>query len=651
MRSQRTSNGLLAAAIAAWLLVPAAPAQEAERELNVQHAECSLFGPKRERFVRGGQLAAGREAQILSATSTEVAQALPALPSRSRSGALQISTPLTELDEILFTAMRTNGITPVGPCTDQEFIRRVTLDLTGRIPTVSELTAFLGDSSPNKREALVERLLASPAWVDKWTMYFGDLLGNAARTAQVNRFPSGRNAFYNWIKTSLQQNKPYDQMARELLAATGQNSYEQGELNFLVGGFMGGGPPQDTYDRQAAEAATVFLGIAHMDCLLCHDGRGHLDSLSVWGRSATRFQAWGLAGFFARTQLTRVPVTQGQPNPYYWSVLDNFGRARTDYTLNTTTGNRPERQPRPTQPRTVAPVYPFSGRGPNPGEPYRTALAREITSDFQFARAAVNYIWKQFFGITFVEPPDQFDPARLDPNNPPPEPWTIQPSNPQALQKLAQDFVNSRYNLKSLMRQIVNSRVYQLSSRVEGVWNSTWDRYYARHLVRRLDAEEIHDSLVIASGVTASYNIQGIGTVNWAMQFPETANMPAANRNNTGLGAVTAFLDSFIRGDRDDVERSRETALPQALDLMNDNFVLTRARAGTRNSLLANSLSQPDDQLVTTLWLNVLSRNPTDAERAIALERLRSGGAAQRTRNAENLLWALYNKIDFIFNY
>ncbi len=339
MKRQLKTGRLAAAAAAAAVL--AAQSADLGRELSAPHAECSLFGPQRERFANGGLLAAQREAQALSAASTEAATALGPLPSRSRSGALQTPGSLGPLDDILFTAMRAAGVTPTEPTTDQEFLRRVTLDLTGRIPTAAELTAFLNDASPNKREALVERLLASPAWVDKWTMYFGDLFGNAARTAQVVRFPEGRNAFYRWIKASLQQNKPYDQMARELIAATGANSYEQGELNFLAGGFMGGGPIQDTFDRQAADTARTFLGIAHMDCLLCHDGRGHLDALSLWGRSFTRYQAWQFAGFFARTQLARVPVTQGRLNPYYWSVLNDAGRARTDYTLNTTTGNRP----------------------------------------------------------------------------------------------------------------------------------------------------------------------------------------------------------------------------------------------------------------------------------------------------------------------
>lgn len=652
MKTRTAWKWLLGAVIAGCVLVPwtkvwADEEQEPEeKELKVQHADCVFLGPKRDRFLRSGLLAAEREAAALSAITNEVAQALPSLPARSRAGALQPLTSLTGIDAIVFTAMKTAGIPPADVASDQEFLRRVTLDLTGRIPTAPEVTAFLADPAANKRAALVDRLLASPQWVDKWTMYFGDLLGNASRTTQVNRYPNGRDAFYRYIKSSLERNKPYDQIAGEMIAATGTNSYEQGELNFLVGGFTTGGPQQDTFDAQAREVSTIFLGMAHMDCILCHDGRGRLDALSLWGKQATRMQAWGLAGFFARTQLGRTPAGS-TPQPYYWSVLDNTGRARTDYTLNTTSGNRPDRQPRPNQSRTVAPVYPFSGRGPAAGEPYREALAREITSDFQFARAAVNYLWKQFFGIGIVEPPDQFDPLRLDPNNPPPSPWTLQPSNPQLLQKLAQDFVASRYDLKALMRQIVNSRVYQLSARYEGAWNPTWDKFYPRKLVRRLDSEEIHDALVAASGIPASYNMGPLGTVQWAMQFPETRGMPGGRASQ----GVTAFLDSFLRGDRDEERRSRETSLTQALDLMNDSFVLARARATPATGLLGRNLNLTDDQLVQTLFLSVLSRYPTDAERAAAVNQLRSGGAAQRTQKAENLLWSLYNKVDFMFNY
>ena len=632
------------AATGAWIVcvAPWAQLMAQEEELGVEHAECVFLGPQRGRFLKGGRVHAAGQAAVLSALTSEVAEVLSPAPSRSRSGSLQPVVALTGIDEILFTAMRMNGITPTDPATDQEFLRRVTLDLTGRIPTAQEVTSFLADPSAGKRAALVERLLAGPTWVDKWTMFLGDLFKNASRTTQVVRYDSGRNAFYQYIKSSLEQNKPYDQIAREVVSAAGTNSYQQGELNFLVGGFTTGGPVQDTYDTQIANLSTTFLGIAHMNCILCHDGRGHLDTLSVWGQQATRMQAWGMSSFASRTALVRAPVGT-EPQPYYWQVLDNTARTRTDYALNTTTGNRPARQPRTGQSSTVGPVYLFSGGRPAAGENYRAALARELTNDFQFARAAVNYIWKQFFGIALVEPPDQFDPLRLDPNNPPPAPWTLQPSHPQLLNKLAQDFRASRYDLKALMRQIVNSQVYQLSARYPGSWNLAWDSFYARKLVRRLDAEEVHDALALASGVPASYEITGLGTVQWAMQLPEPSGLPR--------GPVSLFLDSFLRGDRDEEDRKSETSVTQALDLMNDNFVLSRSRVAPSTGLLGRNINLSDGPLVDTLFLNVLSRFPSAAERAAAIGYLQSGGAAQRTQKAEGLLWSLYNKVDFLFNY
>src|SRR5205085_2437184 len=141
-----------------------------------------------------------------------------------------------------------------------------------------------------------------------------------------------------------------------------------------------------------------------------------------------------------------------QPNPYYWSLTNR--PATADYPLNTTIGNRPARQPTNGD-RNVKPVYPFSNRGPKAGEDYRVALAREVTSDFQFSRAAVNYIWKEFFTRGIVEPANQFDLARLDPDNPPPDPWTLQPSNARLLNALAEQFAANNYDVKWLMRQIV----------------------------------------------------------------------------------------------------------------------------------------------------------------------------------------------------
>jgi hypothetical protein len=385
-----------------------------------------------------------------------------------------------------------------------------------------------------------------------------------------------------------------------------------------------------------------------MNCILCHNGRGHLDSLSLWGTSATRYQAWQFAAFLSHTNTRTNRREVDGLAEIYWSVLDNVPR---DYQLGSTTGNRPARTPLATcaagRPCYVAPQYPFSGKGPAAGENYRAALAREITEDFQFARATVNYIWAEFFVTGIVEPVNQFDLARLDPDHPPPDPWKLQPTNARLLHALASRFIESGYNLKSLMREITNSEAYQMSSRYNGAWNPEWEKLFARKFVRRLWAEEIHDAVVQSSGVLPSYNVAGFSdagysSVTWAMKLPDTVNMPG--------GTVTSFLDGFLRGNRDDNERRGEGSILQALNLMNDPVVATRLQAtgANANQLLANNLAKPDEELVNALYLGVLSRYPGDDEKAKALATLKSGN---RTQSARNLLWTLYNKVDFIFNY
>lgn len=609
---------------------------EDEPELEVEHAECVFWGPKQAWFKRNSLEAQAREEFAFARQTQEVVSLL----ANSVKGDRAAETPSNLIDKYLYRAWEEAGVKPAAKTNDFEFIRRATLDLTGRVPTPERVQQFVADTHPDKRRQLVEELLQSSSWVDKWTMFFGDLLKNTVRTTQVVRYESGRNAFYQWIKSSLAANKPYNRMVTELITAAGENSYEQGELNWMVGGFVTGGPVQDIWDQMAVNVAETFLGISHFNCVMCHDGRRHLDSLSLWGQSATRYSAYQLAAFFARTELTRTRINPSQANPYYWAVRDNT-RYRGNYNLNTTTGNRPPRTAVGTV-TSVSPEYPFSGGKPGSGENYRVALAREVTSDLQFARAAVNYIWKEFMVKGFVEPPNQFDPARLDPDNPPPDPWKLQPNQPRLLNALAREFVKMNYDLKALMRLIVNSEAYQLSSRWEGEWKPSYEDLYVRKLVRRLWAEEIHDAVVQTSGVPVSYNVRNLGTVSWAMQLPDVVNLPG--------GAINSWLDSFMRGNRDTEERRSEGSTLQALNLMNDIFVMSRTKVGAANSqnLARRVLAGTDEQLVSQLYITVLSRYPNEQEKKAALDYLREGNRQQK---AEDLLWALYNKVDFIFNY
>jgi len=635
-----------------------------DQPLGVSHAECLLFTPQ------GGQFRTSLRDEFPTSTITEQVVSRIAGPSGfiggaqtkiiaggSRTETFQDVTYNGIIDQEIFGALKKAGVAPAIRTSDLEFIRRVTLDLTGRIPTPARVTAFINDTSTTKRAALVDELLASPEYVDKWTMYLGDLFKNNSRNAQVVRFADGRDAMYGWIKDSVAADKPYSQMATELIASAGPNSYADGTLNWMVGGFVNGSPRgnQDIFDQQAADVAETFLGISHMNCILCHDGRRHLDALSVWGKQETRYQGWQLAAFFGKTTMARTPVTAGNNNIYYWNVVDN--PKMVDYPLNTTTGNRPNRAPVGTI-ANVPPVYPFTGEKPAANENYRVALARFLTNDVQFSRAAVNYIWKEFFGRGIVDPVNQFDLLRLstatlpapDPNAP--RLSTLQPSHPDLLNGLAQEFKDGGFHLKKLMREIVLSEAYQLSSRYDGEWKAEYEPLFARKYVRRLWAEEIADAVVQVSNVPLALPVGAGKTVSWAMQLPETLAQPAN-------GATAAFLDSFLRGNRDNEPRRTDASITQALNMMNDATVYTRARAsGTgataslaRQLLTRYPLPANNSALVQEMFLTTLSRPPSAAELATSLTKLGTLTATARQQAVEDLQWSLFNKVDFLFNY
>ena len=655
IRLVSTLSGVLILTLSGALLT-AADESDLGQQLPVAHGECTAFtAGGREAMALNSLAGAKVSRHYLSRNTGDVLRTMvnaSSLPALSRPKSFdQTSTQLGTIDSYLSADMQAAGVQPAGLTTDWEFIRRVTLDLTGRIPTPDRVLAFVNDKTPNKRAALIDELLASPQWVDKWTMFYGDLFQNTSNrpSTSLNRFPAGRNAFYTWLHDSLSNDKPYDQMATELMTGRGSNSYTQGELNWILNGYITGGPQQDITDSMATNVSTAFLGISHMNCLLCHNGRGHLDQLSLWGSRTTRYAAWQFASFLSHTTFSTVRYDPNNRNVYYWSVQDNVTH---DYQLGTTTGNRPARAPDPGcaagKPCYVAPIYIFNGAKPNGNENYRSALARLITSDPQFSRAAVNYLWAYFFGRGIVDPPDQFDPMRLDPNNPPPDPWTLQPTNANLLNALAQQFAQNGYDLKWLMRTIANSNAYQLASEYPGQWNEAWEPLFARKFVRRLWGEEIHDAVAMSSGQMPSYKVAGFSesgfpNVSMAMQLPDVTDMG-------GVG-VNAFLDSFLRGDRDLQQRRSDGSILQTLGLMNDPFVMSRIDPGGNNSnqLLSQNLNKPTDQMINALFLGVLSRYPTASEMTTATNIVNGGGS--KASGAVNLLWSLYNKVDFIFNY
>jgi hypothetical protein len=545
------------------------------------------------------------------------------------------------IDDAIFGRMATAGVRSAPLASDLEFLRRVTLDLTGRIPSGADVVRFMNDPNPSKRDLKVDALIGSPEFVDKWTMFLGDLYKNNSDNNNVARDVNGRDSFYVYLKDAVSTNKPYDQLARELIAASG-DSFVQGQANWPVGNTIAMGPAQDTYDGQAVNTASMFLGINVADCLLCHDGARHLDQVNLWGSKLKRQNMWGLSAYFARVRMQRQVVTT-TPQVAKYIVSEN---STGEYQLNTTSGNRVARQPI-NGVSVIAPNYPFAagaGGSVPAGVPRRQVLAQQVTADIQFSRAIVNYIWEKFMVQAFVSPSNTFDLARLDPGKPPQAPWTLQPTNPELLEALAEWFQANHYDLRALMSLIAKSNAYQLSSTYPGTWDLTYVPYYARRYVRRLDAEEVHDAIAKATDAPGYYTLSGaLPPVRWAMQFPGTEE-PASD------GTVAAFLNAFGRGDRDVNPRRSDGSILQSLDLLNSPVLLSRIHQKDQGSHVATLLSQTADvpTIIRDLFLNTLSRPPSDQEIALFTPWFQQSGTQVA---AEDLQWVLLNKVDFLFNY
>ena len=560
----------------------------------------------------------------LLAPSHLTAQATATAPGRRRPGqpptASTPPAPRNFIDSEIFGKMVQDGIQWTTRSSDAEFLRRVTLDLTGEIPDVDTVKAFLADADANKRDKAIERLLNSPAFADRWTMWFGDHVQNTQFAGNVTLTAQGRDTYRKYIRDSIASGKPYDLMVRELIAGSGRG-FTNGEANYFIRQVQSNGPFQDTYDNLAAFTGDKFLGLP-MLCLSCHNGLGHLEQVNTAMAKRKRSEFWATAAFFAQSFAPRVNFNVNE------RVVsdDTIG----EYRLDTNYGNKTPRVPEPGGPDFAAPAFFLTGETPQPGEPRRQALARMLTAHPQFARASVNYIWKEIFGIGIVEPVDSFDLSRQD----------TQPTHPELLNQLAASFRDSNYNLRELLRLIVSSNAYQLSAQYSpGNWSEAWTPYYARHYPRRLMAEEVLDAIFKATNVGGPMASTS-GPVTKAMALPDT----------TEGGNFRGFLNNFGRGNRDDDERTNDGSIIQALALLNDPIVTTRVSAGTNGSLakkLTAAAAQSPEGIAELLYLSTLSRYPTAEEKADAVGWLNSGPL---TRKTEDLHFALINSVEFLFN-
>jgi hypothetical protein len=545
---------------------------------------------------------------------------------------------LNLIDDAIFGKLESASIPSARLATDEEFLRRIYYDLTGHPPSPAEVREFVSNGDSGKRREVIDRLLYSPGFNDKWTMWLGDLLQNAAFPQNFDRQYFGRNAYYEWMLRAIAAERSMRDLALEAIAGTG-NSYkaETGGVNFPLNGISAMGPVQDTYDNLAKITMSTWLGLSHYDCLLCHDGRRHLDQVSAWGAEGTRLEAMRLAAFFSRISLAKPRLAATE---FFYNSYDVGDARGGGYLLNTNSGNRPDRKSVDGS-NTLDPVY-RNGRKPDDGN-YRQAIAAFVVDDPMFAVNFANRLWKEIFGLGLAEPVDSLDPYRLDPGNPPADPWTFQSAYPELLQQLAGEFKARNYNVREFVRLLVESNAYQLSSRYDSEWKIDYVPLFARHYPRRLEGEEIHDAIVLGTGIRAMYPITGLADTPWALRMPE----PIEPRSNF---AATSFMIPFFRGNRDSFFRVQDGSVQQQLNLMNDTFVLNRLRVASSSTLQSVAKITDNPQAIEEMFLLFLQRKPDEREKAVALKFLAPAGS-QRNTFIEDLAWVLVNKVDFLFNY
>jgi len=536
------------------------------------------------------------------------------------------------IDELVFAKMERDHVPHSGLSSDIEFLRRVTLDLTGQLPEPDGIRKFVADKDPAKREKLIGEITATrfgmqiekirTPFMDRWAYFFGELFRNG--TAQQGM---GRNVFHDYIYDSLLLNLPYNEMVTEMITARTRSNWREGPSNLLVRDHVDGAKDfegvnnEDSYDEMAITTTKLFLGI-NIECVSCHDGKGHLEKINLGLSELKRADVWRQASFFSKTRVFR-PYSIGQE----FAVLDD-GKG---YDLKSKSVVRLARYE-----ADVSPHFILTGEEPRPGENWRVAYARMLTSQPQFARTTVNLIWAELMGVGIVDPPLDFDMARQD----------TQPSNPELLDALAKDFVAHNYDLRYLIRTIVSSSTYQLSSHFDGEWKDSYAPYFARRFIRRLSPEMICDAIQQATDVYDEIPVAG--TTIKVKRVMETRSPEDIGGDKQK--AMLHLLVSFGQNNRDKGEKETNGSTVQASVLMNSQFVkdrINRSEKSRIGKLMAHNPPLSNEEIVDEMFLAFLSRWPNAAEKQTAIESLEK----YHGQGLEDLAWGLVNKVDFVFNY
>ncbi len=481
------------------------------------------------------------------------------------------------IDELVWSKLQKLGIVPSELCDDAAFLRRVSIDAIGTLPSAEEVTTFLDDDRPDKRDRVIEAVLNRDEYTDYWSQRWADVL-LVDRETLGDR---GAYEFHRWLRQQMIDNRPYDQWTREILTATG-NSAKYGPVNFFRA--------VRTKEALTRAVSQAFLGI-RMDCAQCHH-----HPFEKWGQH----DFYGMSGFFNGIQLKKLNANR--------ELIYHAGFRQTTMPLT----------------KEVVPTKPPGGKIPDgleTGDP-RVVLAKWVTrpDNPYFARLAVNRIWKNYMGRGLVEPVDDIRSTNPATNEP-------------LLTYLAEQLVTNDFDLKSIMRQIMRSRVYQLSS-VPNATNFNDAQNFSHHIEKRLPANVLLDAICDVTGVPEQFAGLPHGTRAielWDNRLP------------------SYFLDTFGRSERKnpcECGASTEPTMAQTLHMMNAPEIDAKigSPSGRVAALLARNRS--NNQIVSNLTLTALGRLPSEKERRIATRLFSQDSKRQAT---EDFLWTLLNSYDFLF--
>jgi hypothetical protein len=467
---------------------------------------------------------------------------------------------------------------PSAAADDATFLRRVSLDLIGKLPTPAEVTTYLADTASDKRARLVDSLLERSEYADFWALRWADLL-------RINREELGAKGAYHyhqWLRESLRQNQPYDEFLRSLITAQG-SSQRNGAINF----YKAFANPNDL----SVAVSQVFLGV-RLECAKCHH-----HPYEKWGQD----DFYALAAFF--------PRVQKKPNSGAVFIADK-GEVKHPRTLEVM------------KPRVLLGEPIEITEQNDPRQPLADWVAspdNKLTS-----RALVNRIWGQLLGRGLVEP---FDDMRE----------TNPATNEPLLSALAEDFVAHKFDIRHLMRTIVTSRVYGLSSE-PNTSNVRDTQNYSRAYRKRLSAEVLLDAVCDVTGEHESFEGMPPGTRAvqlWDQRLPST------------------FLDTFGRPQRKTLcqcERLSDTTLSQVLHLLNSPIVNDKINAPTGRAAQLAASQRSSDQIIDELYLAAFGRLPR-ADELTAARAAFNSPAANRRQATEDILWALLNSAEFVLNH